>query len=38
MRGYTVAFGYMGYLPSLGKYILFTTEEEYIDTYEEEII
>ena len=36
MKGYVVAFGYMGYLPSLGKYLLFATEEEYVEEYDEE--
>lgn len=36
MKGYVVAYGYMGYLPTDGKYLLFSTEEEYIDIYEEE--
>ena len=36
MKGYVVANGYMGYLPSVDKYLLFATEEEYVDIYEEE--
>ena len=35
MKGYIVASGYMGYLPSVGKYLLFATEEEYIEVFEE---
>ena len=33
MKGYYTNFGYMGYIPNLGKYILFATEEEYIELY-----
>lgn len=36
MKGYVVASGYMGYLPSIGKYLLFPTEEEYVEEYKEE--
>jgi len=31
IKGYYTACGYMGYVPELGKYILFPTESEYID-------
>ena len=31
MKGYYTAYGYMGYVPWLNKYILFATETEYID-------
>lgn len=37
MKGYVVSSGYMGYLPSVGKYLLFATEEEYVEEYNEEI-
>jgi len=36
MKGYVVSDGYMGYLPSIGKYLLFPTEEEYVEEYKEE--
>ena len=36
MKGYVVPSGYMGYLPSVGKYLLFATEEDYIDMYKGE--
>ena len=29
MKGYIVSTGYMGWVPSLGRYILFCTEKEY---------
>ena len=35
-KGYLVGRGYMGYLPSLGKYILFPTETEYYEMLREE--
>lgn len=35
MKGYVVPSGYMGYLPSIDKYLLFPTEEEYVEEYEE---
>ncbi len=31
MKGYYTAYGYMGYVPELNKYILFATESEYIE-------
>lgn len=31
MKGYPVLFGYMGYVPWLGKYLLFATEAEYAE-------
>ena len=31
MKGYYTAYGYMGYVPTLNKYILFATEIEYIE-------
>lgn len=31
MKGYTVPYGYMGFIPSLNKYLLFASESEYID-------
>lgn len=34
-KGYIVPFGYMGYIPGAG-YILFATEEEYNEAYDEE--
>lgn len=36
MKGYVVASGYMGYFPSLGKYLLFATETEYAEAYRED--
>lgn len=35
MKGYNVPDGYMGYMPSLGRYILFSTEGEYAEIYKE---
>ena len=29
MKGYSTAAGYMGYVAWMGKYILFSTDEEY---------
>jgi len=31
MKGYYVSSGYMGYIPSQDKFILFSTEKEYED-------
>lgn len=31
MKGYYTSCGYMGYVPELNKYILFATENEYIN-------
>ena len=36
MKGYTVSFGYMGYLPTLGRYLLFCSEDEYAERFREE--
>lgn len=36
MKGYQVPEGYMGYIPSENKYVLFATEQDYIDTFKEE--
>jgi len=33
MKGYHTLIGYMGYVPSMGRYVLFATEEEYIELY-----
>lgn len=33
MKGYSVGFGYMGYVD--GRYILFASETEYIETFKE---
>lgn len=33
MKGYLVGYGYMGYIPSQGKYILFATEAEYVERF-----
>lgn len=35
-KGYTVGYGYMGYVKSLGGYILFATENEYLEYVKEE--
>lgn len=35
MKGYPVAFGYMGYIPKLGRFVLFSTEAEYEEIYKE---
>lgn len=37
MKGYYVPVGYMGYMPNEGKYILFATEQDYVEAYYEEI-
>lgn len=34
MRGYLTSIGYMGYIPTLGKYRLFATESDYVEWYE----
>jgi hypothetical protein len=31
MKGYPIDTGYMGYIPSQNRYILFATESEYIE-------
>lgn len=36
MKGYNTKYGYYGFLPSAGRYVLFTTEEEYRELYLEE--
>ncbi len=35
MKGYSTAAGYMGYVAWMGKYILFSTDEEYRDFLED---
>lgn len=35
MKGYVVGSGYMGLMPSLGGYILFSTQAEYEEIYKE---
>lgn len=35
MKGYPVASGYMGYVPSKGTYQKFDTEDEYVAWYRE---
>ena len=35
MKGYYTSIGYKGYIPGEG-YILFATQEEYIEIYKEE--
>lgn len=37
MKGYYVAFGYMGYMPDASRYVLFATEQEYAETYRDTI-
>lgn len=34
MKGYSTAYGYMGYIPGKG-YVLFSCEEEYVEIYRE---
>ena len=34
--GYLVSFGYRGWVESLGRYILFATEQEYLDYIKED--
>lgn len=31
MNGFYVPFGYMGYVPLLDKYILFASEQDYLE-------
>lgn len=31
MKGYYIQAGFMGFVPWLGRYILFATEEDYLD-------
>lgn len=35
MKGYLINSGYMGWVPSIGRYLLFCTETEYIEYYME---
>lgn len=35
MKGYTIAGGYMGYVPSKGTYQKFDTEDAYVEWYRE---
>lgn len=35
MKGYYTPYGYRGYLPSQGKYLLFSCERDYIEYYNE---
>ena len=35
MKGYFVSYGYMGYLPSEERYMLFASEADYIDFLED---
>lgn len=35
MKGYPVSEGYRGFLPSIGKYLLFSSEEDYIEYFRE---
>lgn len=35
MKGYVVGTGYMGWIPFLNRYILFATEEEYKEAFED---
>lgn len=35
MKGYVVPFGYMGWIPSEGRYRLFATEAEYAEAERE---
>lgn len=37
MKGYDVPDGYMGYLPSINAYRLFSCESDYKDAYEIDI-
>lgn len=34
MKGYVIQSGYMGWVPSLGRYILFATEGDYVEYVE----
>lgn len=31
MKGYTTQAGYMGFVPWMGRYVLFSTEQEYAE-------
>jgi hypothetical protein len=33
MKGYYIGFGYKGWMPTLGRYILFATEAEYRESF-----
>lgn len=36
MKGYLISVGYMGWVPSIGRYLLFATEADYIEYLEDE--
>lgn len=36
MKGYVINIGYMGWVPALGRYLLFATERDYIEYLEED--
>lgn len=36
MKGYVTEHGYKGYIPSIGAYLLFETETEYINYFNDE--
>lgn len=36
MKGYSVDTGYMGYVPSINRYLLFACEADYIEYFKEE--
>lgn len=38
MKGYPVVNGYMGYIPETGKYMLFCTEAEYIEYFNDNLL
>ena len=35
VKGYQIEFGYMGYVPNLDKFLLFSTEDDYKEWYSE---
>lgn len=37
IKGYLIPAGYMGYIPSLNEYILFPTEQEYIEYFNDSL-
>ena len=38
MKGYPVNNGYMGFIPETGDYMLFCTEEEYVEYFKDNLL
>lgn len=38
MKGYPVKNGYMGYIPEINSYMLFCTEDEYVEYYNDNML